>query len=131
MSGVIKATANAGQEAAPSVIDAGRVAALPGEGRSRSSSVGLAAFIAESTGATTLLFAARDDGPTLVATRLRGSLPHGLLDGRELKSTLAAALASGQPGRPQIRPGGSPGLGHAGEGGGESRRGAPRETLAL
>ncbi|MBP6782922.1 MAG: HlyD family efflux transporter periplasmic adaptor subunit [Verrucomicrobiales bacterium] len=56
---------------------------------------GMAALIAESTGATAILFAARDDGPILLATRLRGSLPAGLLDDRELKSTLSAALASG------------------------------------
>jgi len=94
MSGVIKATANAGQEAAPSVTmpDASPLFQAKDEAQFQR---GLAAFIAESTGATTLLFAARDDGPTLVATRLRGSLPHGLLDGRELKSTLATALASG------------------------------------
>ena len=32
---------------------------------------GMAALIAESTGATAILFAARDDGPILLATRVR------------------------------------------------------------
>jgi multidrug efflux pump subunit AcrA (membrane-fusion protein) len=56
---------------------------------------GMAAFVAESTGATTIFFASRDEGPVILATRLRGSLPQGLLDGAELKSTLATALAAG------------------------------------
>jgi len=56
---------------------------------------GVTAFVAESTGATAILFSSRDDGPVLLATRLRGALPQGLLDGAELKSTLSAALAAG------------------------------------
>lgn len=56
---------------------------------------GVTAFVAESTGATAILFSSRDDGPVLLATRLRGSLPQGLLDGSELKSTLSAALTAG------------------------------------
>lgn len=55
---------------------------------------GVAAHVAEITGATTLVYAEQAGGLSFLATRMRVSLPAGLLDSKEVKATLAAGLKS-------------------------------------
>lgn len=55
---------------------------------------GLAAHVAELTGATTVIYAEQGGVLALLATRIRVSLPPGLLEAPEVKSTLAAGLKS-------------------------------------
>lgn len=55
---------------------------------------GLAAYVSELTGASTLIFVERESGIAFLATRLRSALPAGLLESKELKATLSAGLKS-------------------------------------
>jgi Barrel-sandwich domain of CusB or HlyD membrane-fusion len=55
---------------------------------------GLAAYLSELAGATSLVYAERDGAVSILATRLRVALPAGVLDSKEVKASLVAGLKS-------------------------------------